>query len=332
MTTHPHHLIACAAALAGLLAVACSDETVTVPTSRAAPPAASTDRQQPTYVIDTVDVSGALATSPQGINAAGDIVGIYIDATKHSHGFLLHDGTFTPIDYTDSETGAVANNSDARGIGPGGDIVGAFWNDGEEPVAAHGYHRSPDGTFARVHFPGHLYEFPQRILADGTILGCRHDHDLMASMRGIMIGRADTSDMANLYASMTNGATPDGNLVVGFYLNMMVTPSRTEAFVIAGSDTTSYLVPGSTFTTAWDIDARGDIVGVYRDAANVVHGYVRTGTGRTLADAEYTTVDVPGASATRVFGINARGDVVGAFVSGTGKSAVTHGFHATRVR
>ena len=80
-----------------------------------------------------------------------------------------------------------------------------------------------------------------------------------------------------------------------------------------------YLYPGSSFTAAWDINPRGDIVGVFQNAAGV-HGFVLTADG-------YTTIDYPGATATRVFGINARGDLVGAYVLG-GK---TFGFLARRV-
>ena len=69
------------------------------------------------------------------------------------------------------------------------------------------------------------------------------------------------------------------------------------------------------------MNPRGDIVGVFRDAALVFHGFVRT-------DAGFTPIDFPGATATRAFGINARGDVVGTYVAG----GVTHGFRAVRVQ
>ena len=41
----------------------------------------------------------ARQTSARGINARGDIVGFYSDAANVQHGFLLHDGTFTTIDF-----------------------------------------------------------------------------------------------------------------------------------------------------------------------------------------------------------------------------------------
>lgn len=304
-------LIAAALGLSCLLEVACSDAP-TSPPSNLRPGPYSADRSEPTFTIDTIDIPGALATSPQGINASGDVSGTYLDVTGRSHGFILHNGAITTIDFPG------ADNTDAHGIGPSGDIVGTHWNNGEEAVASHGYHRTIQGQFEDVHFPGHLYEIPQRILPDGRILGCRHDHDLMGSMRGIIITSTDSTE-TDMFASMNNGATPDGSMVVGLYTNMMTTPSRTEAYVIANGEITPFVVPGSSLTTAWDVNPRGDIVGVFRDVRGL-HGYVRT-------DAGYTTISVPGASATRAFGINARGDVIGTFVSG----GATHGFLAVRM-
>jgi uncharacterized membrane protein len=289
---------------------ACSDNPASPSASRASelgPP--SFDRNTPSFQFVPIDIAGALSTSPQGINAGGDIAGIYVDANSRFHGFILHEGDVTTVDYPG------ADYTDVRGIGPDGTVVGTFANNTEEAVAFHGFKRSPDGTLERVHFPGHLYEIPQRILADGTILGCRHDHYLMGSMDGIMIARGSSTEI-NQFASMNNGATPSGNLVAGLVTDMM--SGRQMGYTIQDGAFTTFMVPGSTLTTAWDVNPRGDIVGVYRNASGV-HGYVRTSAG-------FTTLDAPGASATRAFGINARGDVVGAYVAG----GRTHGFLMVR--
>jgi len=304
------------AAVVCLIGTACADATAPGPASTLVPSAPSMDRQTPTFEYETIDVPGAASTSPQGINANGDISGGYT-AGGRTHGFIRQNGIITPIDFP------TADNTDTRGIGPDGTVVGTYWNVSEEAAAFHGYRRTPDGTFHRVHYEGHLYEIPQRILPDGTILGCRHDHDLMGSMRGITIRGDETSEATNIFASMNNGATPNGHLVVGLYVNMMVTPNRNESYVIdvPSGEATMFIVPGSVATSAWDVNPRGDIVGVFRDAALAFHGFVRT-------DAGFTPIDFPGATATRAFGVNARGDVVGTYVVG----GVTHGFHATRVR
>ena len=45
-----------------------------------------------------IDFPGSLGTDALGINAAGQIVGRYVDASFLLHGFLLDKGTFTTID------------------------------------------------------------------------------------------------------------------------------------------------------------------------------------------------------------------------------------------
>lgn len=239
-----------------------------------------------------------------GINAAGDIVGTVVDATGR-HGFLLSGGVFTTIDFP----GAAV--TEARGIGPGGDIVGTYRLPGEPALNFHGFLRSADGEFRPVDYPGHTSTMTQRILPDGTMLGCFHDDDFTASMRGIVITR-DGREAIDVFASMHNGATPDLRRIAGLYTNTV--SNRVESYVIDDGVFRSFVVPGSLMTAAWDVSPSGEVAGIYRDAAGF-HGFVLTAAG-------FVSVDVPGAALTRVRGINARGDVVGEFVAG-GK---TYGF------
>jgi uncharacterized membrane protein len=271
----------------------------------------SQGRPDPEFTYTVIEVPGALATVAFGINAQGDIVGNYVDASFRSHGFVLRDGAFTTIDFPN------AGYTDARGIGPNGEIVGTYRMPGEPTVNNHGYLLAK-GEFSRIDYPGHINTIPQRILPDGTLLGCRHDHDTMESMRGITIDREGSSEIAE-FASMNNGATPDGKRITGLYTNMDA-GNRTEGYIIEDGVFTPFIVPGSTSTAAWDMNPAGAIVGNYRNASGF-HGFVRV-------DERYLTLDVPGATATRAFGINARGDVVGSFISG----GTTRGFLATSSR
>ena len=266
------------------------------------------------FEFSEIVIPGATLTNAQGINAAGDIVGIYRDAGGRTHGFLLSKGEVTTVDFP----GAAA--TEARGIGPGGEIVGTYRIAGEPAVNIHGFQLHKDGTLSRVDYPNHTSTIPQRILPNGMILGCRHDVDTMGTMHGVRIGADGSSDETDVPATMHNGATPDGSLIVGLYTDMMT--GRGEGYVIEDGEFTPFVVPGSNFTAAWDVNPRGEVVGVYRDAANRFHGFVRDGD-------DYVALDVPGATATRAFGINAGGDVVGAFVDAAGR---TRAFIATRKR
>ncbi|MBZ5624415.1 MAG: right-handed parallel beta-helix repeat-containing protein [Acidobacteriia bacterium] len=74
--------------------------------------------------------------------------------------------------------------------------------------------------------------------------------------------------------------------------------------------------PGSNNTVAFGINDAGDVVGYYKDAAQLAHGFLRRGS-------QFTTVDFPGARQTNIFSINARGDIGGVYYD---NSAKQHGF------
>jgi hypothetical protein len=65
--------------------------------------------------------------------------------------------------------------------------------------------------------------------------------------------------------------------------------------------------PGAVFTSPFGINAQGEVVGQYRTADGVNHGFLLTRRG-------FETIDVPGISALR--GINPRGDIVGSYTAG----------------
>ncbi len=270
---------------------------------------ASPGAQARPVTFTPIDVPGATTTVANGINASGEIVGAYADAAGKTHGYVLSGGVFTTIDVPG------AAGAEARGIGPGGDIVGDYWMPGEPAANFHGFLLRRNGELVHVDYPLHTSVICQRILPDGTILGCYHDKDTMASMFGMWIC-GDKEEAILQSASMHNGATPDLRLIAGSFTDLAEpAPHASWGYVIQDGLFTRFRVPGSNLTTAWDVSPDGAIVGVYRDTAGT-HGYV-------LEEGTFTAIDFPGASATRAFGINARGDIVGTYVDATGK---TRGF------
>lgn len=293
-----------AAVLAG-----CSDTTPAGPSDGVTRP--TLNRAEPTLRFTSIEVPGATMTAAQGINAAGEVVGWYFTTDGRQHGFVMKGTGFTTVDYPG------AFYTDVRGIGPNGELVGTFAGENEPGVAFHGYRMNAQGKFMPVPYAGHDYEILQRILPDGTILGCRHDENTTSTMRGITINAQGGGGEITAYASMHNGATPDLSRIVGLYTN--TTAGRVEGYVIDNGVFAPLLVPGALMTSAWDVNPRGDIVGIFRDGAGF-HGFIWTEAGPTA-------IDFPGAVATRAFGVNAAGDVVGTYVMG----GVTRGFMATRV-
>lgn len=272
----------------------------------------------------TIAPQGARSSTAFGINAQGDVVGTFVDQSFVQHGFLLRKGEFTVIDFPE------AQGTIARGIGPSGEIVGSYWLPGDNPLlAARGFLRTKKGEFLNVRYgdpdPKHQWEIAQRILPDGTILGCRHDHDQMVSMRGITIGKDGASEI-DAFGSMNNGATPDLNLIVGFWFNMM--DNQQQSYMIENGVFTSFMVPGSNLTNAWDVNPDGAIVGVYR-VGTTTRGFLRTADGDNddPDEVNYITIHYPASAVTRAFGINAGGDIVGNYVLG----GVTYAFLAREV-
>ena len=76
------------------------------------------------------------------------------------------------------------------------------------------------------------------------------------------------------------------------------------------------VVPGSVVSGPLKINDRRQVVGIYVDKAESVHGFL-------WDDGEFRTIDVPGATGTVVLGINNRGHMVGSYIDANG---AYHGF------
>ena len=285
----------------------------------------------------------ARRTALGGINAAGDIVGVYTDAVGVQHGFQLSRGEFTTIDVPGALSGVSGVlPTVARGIGPSGEIVGqytapvssapqgspAFCPAAGSPACTKGFLYS-GGAFSTVLFPGHPGAIPGRILPDGSIYGCFHDFDTMASMfssawtrfgdTGINAGGNALADPTQSYPnSMHGGATPDGSTVVGFYTDMMT--GQQHGYVLQNRILQPYNVPGSTSTVLWDVSPGLEFAGTYVSATGKRHGFLQLPDGSAPID-----IDFPGAVATIAMGINARGAIVGQYTDSAGR---THGLLA----
>lgn len=263
----------------------------------------------------SIDYSGAVLTSAFGINKAGNIVGFYQDANKNLHGFLYKRATssFDSIDYPNP---VCTTGTDARGINKRGDIIGTCTDNANN---FYGYLLTADG-FSSVQAPGHLSTIPQGISSDGRIFGCVHDTNTGTTMFGFSLDPDGFNYFGGKFGGldgigfMNNGPSPNGRRVAGVFMDTSL--NRVRAYTVRHGVGTPFDYPDAAFTQAWDVNEGGDLVGVYRDAAGRIHGYLRS------ADGEFTSIDFPGATLTRAFGINNRGDIVGTYVA----NGVQHAF------
>lgn len=295
----------------------------------------------------------ARRTAAGEINSAGDIVGVYSDGVGKQHGFLLSRGQFTTIDVPGSIVGVAGTlPTVARGVGPSDDIVGQFTAPYNPPTSTTAPVDSPaycpatgspactkgflysKGEFSAVLFPGHPGAIPGHITPDGSIYGCMHDFDVMGSMYSaawVRVGDSIvTTDIAagggalldpglSYPNSMHGGATPDGNVVTGFYVDMAT--NHTHGYVITNGFLQTYDVPDSTRTVVWDVNPGEEMVGTFSDSKGQ-HGFLQLPDGSAPI-----TIDAPKtapfhAVSTVIQGINAGGQMVGQY---TDSNDLTHG-------
>lgn len=290
-----------------------------------------------------IDAPSSTLTTAFGINPAGDVVGTYNDAAGVQHGFLLSRGQFTTIDVPGWLVGATGTlPTVGRGINPAGDIVGSFTAPvSSAPPTSAAYcpganstycikgFRYSHGEFSLVLFPGHVGSIAQRITPTGDIYGCLHDFNMMSTMYGFGISRfGDTSlqlsggELADptqsVAASMDTGATPDGSIRVGLYIDM--TTGFNHGYLVRNGVFQTYDVPGPLQTNIYDINPAGDFVGIYLGSGSNRHGFLQLADGSAPI-----TLNYPNAVHTRAYGINPGQTVVGQYIDINGH---THGFMA----
>jgi probable HAF family extracellular repeat protein len=251
--------------------------------------------------LRSIDVPGAVATRAYGINADGEIVGSYTDATG-TYGYLWSDGSVTKIAFP----GAVF--TEAWGINPQGDVVGRYRRAGD--AGTRGFLLS-DGVYSDISVGSHLHTLPIKISPSGEIVGCFHDMNFLRDMRGYVQRGDQVSSFELLPSTMHNGVTPGAGTVAGISFD---SPLQVHSYVLERDAYSQFDYPGATFTEAWDVNPSGTVVGYFNPVTS--HGFSRD--RGVLAQ-----IDVPGAIWTRIFGINPQGDMVGSYADA---SNIVHGF------
>jgi len=257
-------------------------------------------RSGATGTIAEFDVPGAptttphRGTSPDSINGAGDITGLYVDAGAVRHGFVRSTaGTFTTFDVPGAGTN-LTQGTIPLSINAAGDIAG-FYLDANQ--LTHGFLRAANGTItAPIDAPG-------ASTTGKTKKGF--------SFSGTLADSIDTAgDIAGSYAD-TNG------VLHGF---VRTAGGTITTFDVTGAGTVG-LFPGTIPTS---MNSTGDIAGFYADVSGVNHGFIRAAAGTITAP-----IDAPGASTTGMFtgtvpfSINTDDDLAGLYVDTKG---VFHAF------
>jgi uncharacterized membrane protein len=264
----------------------------------------------------TFDVPGSTSTALIHTSRQRGSAGIYKDANDVPHGFVLKNGALRFIDVP----GAVGTW--ALGMNRSGVVVGS-WCDGSVPCSLiqpgnHAFKLGQQG-FELFDFPGAANSRAWAINDRGDIAGAfRGPQDpLRGVTHGFVIVQADDDDHATFTTIDVPGALATfvvdinnaGDMVGRYCPDQSCAGSvgptgNWRGFLLSDGEVTSIEYPGAFHTNATGINARGDIVGRYRNSTTGgFHGYL-------LSDGEFTPIDYPGAFSTRPYGITSDGGVI----------------------
>jgi hypothetical protein len=259
-------------------------------------------------------------TGATSMNVAGQITGYVFHPTDISFGFLRHtDGTF------------VVFGGDCFGVTASEDVITPVF-EGTTPTAI-----NDRGQITGTCGPGDGISFGFLRQPDGAITVFEpapapvpHTRALAINSRGQITGVYLQEDPTNIYRGFLR--EPDGTITTFDASGSGTTPtainSKGEIAGYTGNDGFLRQPDGSielfdgpsTSTQPTAINRKGQIIGVYFDASNVYHGFLREKHG------SITTIDVPNASSTYPTGINRKGDITGWYSDASG----VHGFVRSR--
>jgi probable HAF family extracellular repeat protein len=251
-----------------------------------------------------IDVPDAMQTNCNGINAAGEIVGVYQDSNFISHAFLLTGGVSTTIDRPGFPYTA------AFGINDLGQIVGS--NDPSDQAFIYDITTQ---TFTEIGYPGAGVTLPFAINNAGMIAGTASSggreqtgFELVGSTYKVVAPpKTHNVNVTGITASgevlgtvsalggvktflyhqgaytlltipgvsnpIVSGVNPSGTAFVGYYVPGS---GGDEGFLYQAGSVENLNFPGSMYTLPAGINSAGMVVGTFLDSNLNTHGFLWT--------------------------------------------------------
>jgi probable HAF family extracellular repeat protein len=269
------------------------------------------------YRYVRIDPPNSVASRARGVNARGDVVGVYDDANGVGHGYLLRDGVFTDV----VSPGGVAVAP--RMINARGDIVGSVFGDSGD----HGFLLTAEGLYTEIDYPGAAGTQAFGVNNAGDITGRYFDeagHENGFIRRNGVFSRVRLPDscLTDVYGAQDNGRVLTGDFCTR-------SDGGRHGFVRDPTGFTSIDFPNQPFpcTFARAINERGDVGGFF--ATVNTSDECNSGPpaeGFFLRNGHFSRVNFPNAFDTLVQGVNDDGVLVGIFHD---RHFVLHSFRAT---
>ena len=265
-------------------------------------------------VITTFDYPGiGNSTLPQKINERGDVVGVFIDSSGVTRGFIrFSDGSFSDpiVDPNDTE-----GFTEGRGINNARTVAGDYAiSDG----TVHSFFLS-GSTFTEYDVPGTVQTNLLSINEPGDFTG-GFDPDGSGVFQAFLShGGAITSwSVAGAISTFAYETNNSNQLTVGYYID--------SAGILHGYDRDANGVltfpidpSGSVGTVLFGLNNRNWVAGRYGDSSGATHGLI------FVPPNTFITFDYPGSTFTSLNGISSQGVICGRYVDASG---IAHGFLA----
>jgi hypothetical protein len=207
------------------------------------------------------------------------------------------------------------------GITPDGTIAGYYCNTAACAqqfgfLGAHGFLRTPNGSFTTFDPSGSTETLPTSITAAGQIAGAYCDTAACARQHGYVRDRDGTFAIfdapgvsSSLVAPIYNpGGPPPGITPAGTIAGTYFDASGEHGFLRAKNGAlTTIDVPSASFTEGLGVNPSGSIIGDFCNQTTCFTGFIRT------PDGSFSTINIPGACSEQTIplDINPAGVVVG---------------------
>jgi hypothetical protein len=276
--------------------------------------------------ITSFTIPGATYVDTTGINAAGTIIGLWIDRQNVRHGYILNSvtGIITVVDEPDAGTQS-NDGTFIYGINDLGQTTGGYNNANSSGVIeSHGFFRDQYGNYTSFDAPGAVTSAGVGINASGVIAGSYSPNqggNIYGFIRDVSGNITDFSVPDSIYTGVV--AINSVAQIIG---NYTVDNSNYYGFIRQPSGSLiTFKVPHAFQTYPQAINDAGTMTGYHGDrpgADAAKHGFFRDNLGNI------TSFDAPGAGTeetegTYPLGINDAGDITGYYVD---SNAVAHGF------